>query len=73
MRKSQLLYITAVTICPLRNGISRRQTHSQAEYAPQSTRPATVAGRAAAAPRAALQLHFTCHTYKVNGAFLFAV
>lgn len=42
MRKSQLLYIGAVTIPLLRSGIQATGNHSRGEYAPQSTGPATV-------------------------------
>lgn len=46
MRKSQLLYISAVTICLLGNGMSAAGSRhrSQAEPALQSRWPATVAG-----------------------------
>ena len=72
MRQSQLLYISAVTIRLLRNGIEARGI-SQAEYAPQSLRPATVAGACKVGPYHPRQLYFTCRTYKVNDAFLFAM
>lgn len=42
MRKSQLLYIGAVTIPLLRSGIQATGNHSRGEYAPQSMGPATV-------------------------------
>lgn len=72
MRKSQLLYISAVTICLLGNGMSAAGSRhrSQAEPALQSRWPATVAGSRSLLFLASLPIS-QAPAHKVNGAFFF--
>lgn len=69
MRKSQLLYISAVTICLLRNGTEAAGTTARQSPPRRASGPllSRLAGPCHSSPR-----YFASRTYKANDAFLFA-